>query len=889
MPLSVGARLGPYEIVSGIGAGGMGEVYKARDTRLNRTVAIKVLPAETARDPHFRRRFQREARAIAALNHPHICTLHDVGQQDDIDFLVMEHLEGETLASRLDDGPLALSAVQAIGAQIADALEKAHRAGITHRDLKPGNVMLTRSGVKLLDFGLAQERLLERDVGTAGLPTETALTGRGDLLGTPQYMAPELLEGHPADARSDIFAFGCVLYEMVSGRRPFDGSSHATIVAAILRVEPASLITLRPGLPVFLDRIVMSCLVKDPDARAQSIADVRRELLWVSDIALNASSSQPRRAGASRVVWMLLAAGLMALGAMWAVRGPVLLSSTAEPLITRFDVRVENGWQIEGRPAISPDGDRIAYAARLSNDVAATQLFVRERDRVEPLPLEGTVGAAWPFFSPDGQRIGFFHSGGLSMVAVAGGVPILISSTGHLANDATWAGDDHIIFAPTIFSGLRRVPVTGGPIETLLRPDSARGEVGDLFPELLPGDNAALLTITNADSADSSKIAVWAFGEDRTRVLIEGGQHARYASSGHLVYARGATLMAVPFDVQRREVRGTPVEVLAGVRHGDASYFAISKSGTLVYSEGGDETHTSIPVWMAPDAGVIPLANAVVGEYFDPKISPDGRQVAVSIRVGHNQDIWVHDLVRGTWLRLTHDAATDMAPVWVAGGSRIVYSSRAGDSVDLFSVPSDGSGEPTVLYRSDGWKFAGSWSESRQLLAFQESPKGVYGAVGSDLWLLDMSAAPRATVLLRTRFSEGSPAISPNGRWVAYSSDESGRREVYVIPLGGRGRKSRISTDGGQHPRWTPSGGELLYVSRDRVMATTVTAGAVFDAGAPRASVTAKYYGGVSVPNYDVAQDGRLLMMREVPPPPPARRLIVVQNWTQELNRRVPR
>ena len=796
MGLPAGTRLGPYQIVAPIGAGGMGEVYKARDTRLNRTIAIKVLAADSARDPQFRRRFQREARAIATLSHPHICTLHDVGNQDDVDFLVMEHLVGETLASRLVRGALPLGEVQALGIQIGDALETAHRAGITHRDLKPGNIMLTSTGVKLL-------------------------------------------EGRSADARSDIFAFGCVLYEMASGRRAFDGPSQAAVVAAILTVDPPPLLTLKPALPILLDRVVQSCLAKDPGARAQSIVDVRRELLWLTDVAPSLPASQPRRRLALPVAWMLVGAGLSGL-ALWAMRGSARPSSDELSRATRFEIQLQDGWQVEGRPAISPDGNRIAYVARPSDDAAARQLFVRELDRVEPVALEGAAGAAWPFFSPDGQRIGFFHSGGLSMVEATGGTPIVISPTGHLANDASWTSDDRIIFAPTIFSGLRRLSVKGGAIETLLTPDSSRGEVGHLFPAVLPDGNAALLTVTKADTAEPSKIAVYLFGDDRARVLIEDGKQARYLSSGHLVYARGAALMAVPFDRRTREVRGTPVEVQSGVRHGDASYFAVSQSGTLVYSEGEDETHLSTPVWMSSDGTVTPLANPVVGEYFDPKISPDGRQVAFSIRVGQNQDIWVHDLSRGTWTRLTEDPATDMGPVWIAGGSRIVYSSRAGDSVDLFAVPSDGSGEPAVLYKSDGWKFAGSWSESRKLLTFQESAKGVYSAVGSDLWLLEMSGEPRAAAFHRTRFSEGTPAISPNGRWVAYSSDESGRREIYVRPLVGTGRKWKVSTDGGQHPRWADSGAELLYVSGDRVIATAVESEPKFSPGASRVRVTAR-------------------------------------------------
>lgn len=445
---------------------------------------------------------------------------------------------------------------------------------------------------------------------------------------------------------------------------------------------------------------------------------------------------------------------------------------------------------------------------------------------------------------------------------------------------ATWADDDRVIFSSQPYSGLKRVPSGGGDVQTLTVPGSDRREVGHVAPELLPGNQALVFTVTSADSFASSKIAVYSFKDAQSRILLEGGMSARYASSGHLVYARESALMAVPFDPKTLQLRGAPVQVLDGVaRFGPASCFSLSAAGALVYTEGEERDRHSNPLWVGRDGQVVPLQNAFRGDYFDPAISPTGHQVAFSVRVGPNQDIWVHDIGRETWTRLSHGAEVDMSPVWVAGGSRIAFSKGAGAGPDLFSVPADGAGAPDLLFKSEGGKWATSWSEVHKLLAFHQD---------GDIWLLNMSGAPKAELFLRTPFNEQSPSFSPDGRWIAYESDESGQWEIYVRPLHGPQKKWQISTGGGQHPRWSPKGDELLYVSGNRVMTAKVASGEEFSASRATATTAADYYGG-SVPNYDVTPDGRrLLIMRRTPPPPPRRSLIVVQEWTRELARRVP-
>ncbi len=668
MSLKAGTYLGPYEVLAPLGAGGMGEVYRARDTRLDRTVAIKVLPAQLADSPERRQRFEREAKAISSLNHPHICTLHDVGQQGGIDFLVMEYLEGDTLAQRLTKGPLVLEQVLQYATEIADALDKAHRKGVTHRDLKPGNIMLTKTGTKLLDFGLAK---LKPETGPAAplseLPTaKDNLSARGTILGTLQYMAPEQLEGKQVDARTDIFAFGAVLYEMVTGKKAFEGKNQASVIAGILERDPPPLSSLQPMTPPALDRVVKKCLAKEPEKRWQGASDLCDELKWIAE-------------GGSQVTFppTAPAKGMRALGRRSLIRGlgALLLGAAIASLafwslkpwpsppptpITRTVIALPPGERLAGldQPAValSPDGNHLVYVA---NRGGTQQLYLRAMDSLEARPIPGTEGAVNPFFSPDGQWLGFFAGQKLKKVSLSGGAALTLGDAAT-PRGASWGSQGMIIFAPTNVSVLRQVSEAGGGPQPLTR--LAKGEVDHRWPEFLPGGKAVLFaagaTIANWTNA---KVAVQAVGTGERRDLVQGATNPRYAPSGHLVYAQGGSLMAVPFDLERLEVTGTAVPVVEGVLQSPSSgaaEYSFSATGSLVYVPGGLQAAQRRFVWVNRNGAEQPLA-APARAYRQPRFSPDGRRVALAIEEQESQ-IWLYDLTRETLTRLTFEGNTNL-------------------------------------------------------------------------------------------------------------------------------------------------------------------------------------------------------------------------------------
>jgi len=929
MPLTAGARLGPYSIREPLGHGGMGEVYRAVDTRLDRTVAIKVLPSHITGDTGKRQRFEREARAVAALNHPHICALFDVGSQDPstgsgpaVDFLVMEHLDGETLDRRLLRGPLPLEEVFRYAIQIAEALNEAHRRGIVHRDLKPANIMVTSVGVKLLDFGLAKwhsrDVLQLEDAEDGGLPKTETLTVEGTILGTVQYMAPEQVEGKDADTRADLFSFGTIVYEMVTGRKVFSGSSHASLMAAILTAEPPPLTTIEPLSPPELERIVKKCLAKDPDVRWQSARDLIDALKWVAEsgsvaqlpsaLVATASTDLRRRqpaAGAIRRTSLLVGASSLLLGAGLATAAIWVLmrSSPTQSRPARFSVTVaERSLDLLGpdrNVAISADGTRLVY----TSNAERSGLHVRAIDQLEPLRLDGTSGAQWPFLSPDGQWIGYHFrtgasSGELRKIPITGGPAITLCHVGGTLWGASWGPNDTIIFATTERStGLFSVSATAGEPTVLTHPEPRQGEFDHVMPVVLPGGRAVLFTVLAQRNAnEASRIMALDLTTGHQKELIRGGSQAEYVATGHLVYAAAGALRVVRFDAARLEVLSDPVPVVEGVltKRSGTAVFSVSASGGLIYEAGRVDplSFNRTLVWVDRQGREEPT-NAPPREYVYPRVSPDGTKVAADIRDEENH-IWIWNAAARTLGRLTFDPVPDGYPVWTLDGKRILFHSQRSGRQHLHSLQADGIGDMEQLTQDSNPLAATSLTpDGRQLVATQSATK-----TGSDLVLVRLDATPRVEPLISTSFDEENGEISPDGRWLAYESNELGQSEVYVRPFPHvNGGRWQVSIGGGRQPLWAPGGHELFYIApRQRALiAVSVEPSAGFRAGkSAKVFETSPYLTSGAGRSYDVSRDGqRFLLVKNAPVPPPsgqsATALTVVLNWSEELKRLAPR
>jgi serine/threonine-protein kinase len=863
----------------------MGEVYKARDTRLDRIVAIKVLPAHLADRAELRDRFEREAKTIASLNHPHICTLYDTGHQDGIDYLVMEYLEGETLAQRLQKGALPLDQVLQYAIEIADALDKAHRKGVTHRDLKPSNIMLTKTGTKLLDFGLAKLKQEAAPViPESQLPTmKSAITGEGVILGTLQYMAPEQVEAKEVDARTDIFAFGAVVYEMATGKRAFEGKTSASVMAKILEVDPPSMASLQPMTPPQLDRVVKKCLAKEPEKRWQAASDVCDELKWIAEggSQITSAPSVPvkgigvlgRRALIFGLCTMLLGAAIASLTS-W-----ILKPAPTQP-VTRTMIALPPGDQLAGldQPtvALSPDGSQLAYVAIRAG---TQQLYLRRMDSLEARPVSGTEGAISPFFSPDGQWLGFFAGGKLKKVSVSGGAVITLGDAVQ-PRGASWNSQGTIAFAPTNGQRLLQLSDAGGAPQPLTRLE--KGDTGHRWPEFLPSGKAVLFA---SGAIDTPRITTYSLGTSEQRNLVQTGTHPRFAPSGHMVYAQGGTLMAVPFDPLQLTATGAAVPIVEGVLQSSttgAAQYNLSLSGTLVYVPGTVQARQRRLVWVSRNGTEQPLA-APAHAYDSPRISPDARQLAVS----SEGQIWLYDLSRQTLTRFTFEGKLNNRAVWTPDGKRIAFYSDKEGPLNIFWQQADGSGGLERLTTSENTNVPMSFSPDGQVMSFQEADPTT---AKTHVWVLRLGDR-KAQSFSRIQFNEAAPRFSPDGRWLAYISDESGRYEVYVQPYPGPGGKWQISTDGGAEPVWNRNGRELFYRSSNKMMAVDIAAQPNFTAGNPRMLFQGEYVLATApVPNYDVSPDGqRFLMVKsnesaQVAPT----QINVVLNWFEELKQKVP-
>jgi eukaryotic-like serine/threonine-protein kinase len=916
MPLAAHTRLGPYEIQSAVGAGGMGEVYKARDTRLDRTVAIKVLPSSLATDPDFRERFDREARTISQLDHPHICALYDVGDHNGTAYLVMQYLDGETLADRLSKGALPLEQALQFAIQIGAALDKAHRAGIIHRDLKPGNIMLTKAGATLLDFGLAKTvPATSGALGASVATREQPMTGAGAILGTLQYMAPEQLEGGEADARSDIFAFGAVLYEMLTGTKAFDGKTPASVISSILKDTPRPIAERQPMTPPALDHILRRCLAKDPDERWQTASDATRELKWIVEGGGTTAGSPAAAAGSQRltrglagVVTGVLVGALLTAGIFWSTgrraHSPASGVTRAFIGVTPADQLLDRLGAPDGRPnrqalALFPDGRSLVFTGV---HAGVPQLYVRALDRLDSAPIAGTEGGASPFVSPDGRWIGFWANGELKKVPAGGGPPVTLCRTG-VPYGATWGSDDHIVFARAV-GGLWQVSAAGGAPEALTKTDAAKGEVSHRLPHALPDGDGILFTVarTRFPKWDETQIAVYSRRTNSVRVLIEGGADARYAPSGHLVYAREGVLMAAPFDLRSMSVTGGPVGVAADVMQAayaagstndsGAGQFTLSESGALAYLRGGVSPDLEFSLVFVDRSGHAERLAIPPRPFLQPRLSPDGRRLAVAA-TGRNLDIWIFDVSRGIFTRLT-TTGRNGAPVWTPDGTRVVYRSGVVGPDNLVWQAADGTGTPERLMASPHHIVPAFFAPGGKALGFYDMGDDPTNNP-ADIWTLSIDDR-RATPIVQNTFLKSGADLSADGQWLAYTSSESGRNEVYVQPYGHPGARQQVSVSGGQAPAWRRDGKELFYgvtagsgSHQIDMMSVSITTEPDFRAGTPTRLFQGTYNLGAPPRNYDVTADGqRFLMVEESPKPPaPITQIVLVENWLEELKTRV--
>jgi Tol biopolymer transport system component len=899
--LSTGNKLGPYEVVAPLGAGGMGEVFRARDTRLNRTVAIKILPAQLSNDPVRKQRFEREAKTISSLNHPHICVLYDVGHQDGTDYLVMECLEGETLAKRLEKGPLPLEQVLKFGGQIADALDKAHRSGVVHRDLKPGNIMLTPTGAKLLDFGLAKPAmsLTSGLTLTAAATPATPMTQEGTILGTFQYMSPEQIEGKELDARSDIFSLGAVLYEMLTGHRAFPGKSQLSVVSAILESEPAPIVSVKPLTPSSLDRAIRRCLAKDPEERWQTARDIAIELKWIADSGPSSVAAGPLVSRANFRERILAIALVLAAGAAIAFGVLYVKRPAMDRRVARTYVKSEegSGFIFSGDQkgfAISPDGLNLAYVASTPTPDSKSALWIRPMDSLHARLLPRTEAAAFPFWSPDGRYIGFFAGGKLKKIDTQGGPPAIICDAPD-GRGGSWNQQGDIVFTPTVNSPIYRVSASGGPISQLTTQDPSKNETTHRWPWFLPDGRHFIFlagsTFTPSESATNS-VMMGSLDSRETKLLFHTHYQAAYAS-GRILFVRQSSLMAQPFDAKRFEITGEPVPVAEQVLEDSSiahAWFSPSANGLLLYAEGAAKNRQL--VWFDRDGKQV---GAVPGEdaYAGIALSRDGKKLSYYLD-GTGFDVWDFDIARGVKIPLTFGASSgqgNLYPVWSPDGKYVAYTSYRDGKYGLYQKSADGSGEETLLLEGiDHFRVPTSWSTDGKFLVYHEGVSGrtyANGVPGGwSIWVLPLFDDHKAYPFIQTTFSAREASFSPDGKWLAYCSNESGEYRVYVVPFPGPGGKWQVSLGDGRDPLWRRDGKEIFYLSADnKLMAVKVeTSGGSFAAGGARVLFDSHSYGVFG--RYDVSADGQRFVVVYEGRNRTSTTLTSVVNWTTDLKER---
>jgi eukaryotic-like serine/threonine-protein kinase len=861
----IGSR---YRLADRIGAGGMGEVYRAHDTVLDRQVALKVLPSALAGDPERLARFQREAQATAALNHPNILAIHDFGTDGETLFAVTELLEGETLRDRLARVHFTVKQSVEVAVAVARGLAAAHGKGIIHRDLKPANLFITTEGVvKILDFGIAK---LIHTGPAHEAPTLTGLTVAGAIMGTLGYMAPEQLRGAAVDQRADIFAFGCVLYEMLAGRRPFARGTAAETTSAILNEEAQPLDAGDRAIPSAIARVVDCCLAKRPEDRLASARDLALtlEAVLAATARLPAPPAWRPSVRARAIPW-----GIAALAVLFAVvvswRQQREGGQTA-PTLRRISIYLSPAIVTRGTGstsvlAVSPDGTNLVYLGQRGGH---EQLYLRPLARADALPISGTENATSPFFSPDSQWLGFFADGKLKKVSLAGGPPLTICAATR-GSGASWGVDDTIVFAPASDSRLWRVSAAGGAPEAITTLDEAHADRSHGWPEILPAGNVIVFV---AAAASGSRIVALRRGSHEPKTLLDGGTQPHFCTTGHLVYTRVEGVFAVPFDPDTLSVTGLPVAIAEPVPQ-----LAVSRDGLLVHGASPAVSTDLDLVWVDRQGNPRSLTEARRA-YTTPRLSPEGKRLAVGVRTGRtSSDIWVLDLERDVLSRLTFDESSS-SPIWTPDGKRVAFSSRREGELNLFWTPADGSGPEERLTTSRNSQYAHSFSPDGRLLAFDDAKPG-------DISLLPVGDRSGAVPLLRTPFREWGPRFSPDGRWLAYLSDESMRLELYVRRYPDQGGVWQLSTDGATEPVWSGNGREIFYRAGERMMVVAVKTEPAFSASRPRVLFEARYEPGApGISNYDVTPDGqRLLMVRGREQETNSTQLTVVMNWSSDV------
>ena len=878
MALSAGTKLGRYEIIGPLGTGGMGEVYRARDTRLGRDVAIKVLPREMSADAVRRQRFEREAKTISGLNHPNICTLHDVGSQDGVDYLVMECLEGETLAKRLEKGPLPLEQVLKYGAQIADGLDTAHRSGVVHRDLKPGNVMLTPSGAKLLDFGLAKPTMeaVSLVTMTTMAPTQSPVTQEGMIVGTCQYMSPEQVEGKEVDGRSDIFSLGAVLYEMLTGKRAFEGKSQLSVASAILEREPEPISTVKPTTPATLDRTIRKCLAKNPDERWQSASDLATQLDWLAEESVGGKAARPEeRKRAGRWAWMgwAVSAGLLVLAAA----GLVWWARTKEPKRTTFYASPFHMGVND--LMLSPDGKTVAMVA-YSDQGNKYLIWTYRLGDAGPNVVEGTEGGMHPFWSPDGRTIAFFAQGKLKRVDVATKSVQVICDAPN-GRGGSWNKEGVILFTPDVFLGIYRVAASGGTVTQETTLDETRAESSHRWPVFLPdGRHYIYLSANFAGQFDKNALFLGELGSKERRLLAPASSNAAYAEPGYLIYARDNTLVAQTFNPNSLAIGGDPHPLLKEIYYlpvVDLALFDVAKDGTLV-AQTGMALAISRLTWFDRKGKTLGTLGGA-GSYGNPTLSPDGQKVAFDQRDGRAIGIWVQDLKTETLSRLTLHPSLNQVPVWSPDGKKIVFTSNRLLINKMYEKNADGSGAEEQISDMRAGRMLNPWDWSRD---------GKYLLLRNEreLWYYSLKE-DKSREYIKGPGVVRNAQFSPDGKFVAYASNETGDWEVYVSPFPEASSKWMVSQGGGAEPRWRADGKELFYVSPEgKLMAAGVKLGTSFESMTPGALFQTRRRQEISsqdVFSYTVSQDGSkflfntLLEQREAPP------LSIVLNWEAEM------